>query len=79
MRWPRFGIYAVWNQANVALLFALALGTAASGPPPLPCSTPGGAVGPAVVEALQQLHALHATGALDDAEFARAKRAVLGM
>jgi hypothetical protein len=32
-----------------------------------------------VVEALQQLHALHATGALDDAEFARAKRAVLGM
>ncbi len=29
MRWPRFGIYAVWIQANVALLFALALGTAA--------------------------------------------------
>ncbi len=76
---PTVGATVAAVAAPIALASTLPATAAASGPPPLPCSTPGGAVGPAVVEALQQLHALHATGALDDAEFARAKRAVLGM
>jgi hypothetical protein len=76
---PTVGAIVAAVAAPIALASTLPTPAAAGGPPPLPCTTPGGAVGPAVVVALQQLQELHATGVLDDAEFARAKRAVLGM